>query len=130
MHSVMTVKGREKLLKARAEGIPVPRIAGFAFGEGGVDGDGNVIMPDETQNVLLREILRKPIDGYEFQNNLVCRYTCTLAEYELVDKFISEMALYDESGDLVCIKNFKPKAKDDDLEMGFMIDDSFETEVL
>ena len=32
---------------------------------------------------------------------------------------------YDEEGDLIAIKNFSAKGKDDDLEMTFNIDDTF-----
>ena len=38
---------------------------------------------------------------------------------------ISEMALIDEDGDTVAIKNFLKKPKDEDMEMDFEIDDNF-----
>jgi hypothetical protein len=50
-----------------------------------------------------------------------------LEKTELAGYKISELALYDEDGDLVAIKNCLPKGKDDDLEMTFQIDDSMET---
>lgn len=128
MNSVVTVIAREKMLKARAGAITLPKIKGFAFGNGGVDTGGNVLAPSETQNTLNNELLRKEIDGYEFTSNLVCRYSCTLEKSELSGYKISEIALYDEDGDLVAIKTFLPKGKDDDLEMTFQIDDSMETE--
>lgn len=130
MNSVITVKARNKLMKARAEGIAVPKIVGAAFGDGGVTPTGEVIQPDENQLTLNNELLRKPIDGYEYQSDLICRYISTLTSGELTGESISEMALYDEENDLVCIKNFSAKGKDADLEMGFQIDDSFENEVM
>ena len=53
------------------------------------------------------------------------RYECTLENDELVGQYISELALYDEDGDLVAIKNFLRKGKDSDLEMVFQMDDEF-----
>jgi phage-related tail fiber protein len=127
MNAVVTIKAREKMLKARAGEATLPKIVGFAFGNGGVDSGGNVIEPSEESNSLSNELLRKKIDGYQFTSNLVCRYSCTLEKTELAGYKISELALYDEDGDLVAIKNCLPKGKDDDLEMTFQIDDSMET---
>lgn len=130
MNSVITKTAREKVMKARAEGLVIPKIVGVAFGKGGVTPSGEVIQPDEEQTTLNSELLRKEIDGYEYVSDLVCRYTCTLTSSELAGEDISEMALYDEEDDLVAIKNFTAKGKDSDLEMGFQIDDSFENEVI
>lgn len=127
MNAIITMKAREKMLKARAGEQTLPKITGFAFGNGGADSEGNVIAPLESQNSLNNELLRKEIDGYTFISNLVCQYSCTLEKEELVGCKISEIALYDEEGDLVAIKNCMSKGKDDDLEMTFQIDDSMET---
>lgn len=127
MNAIVTIKAREKMLKARAGEAELSKIVGFAFGNGGVDSSGDVITPTEDQEALNNELLRKVIDGYTFTSNLVCRYACTLEKSELAGYKISEIALYDEDGDLVAIKNFTSKGKDDDLEMTFQIDDSMET---
>ena len=127
MNAVVTIKAREKMLKARAGEQILPKITGFVFGDGGTDSDGDVITPLESQNSLKNELLRKKIDGYVFTSNLVCQYSCRLEKEELAGCNISEIALYDEDGDLVAIKNCMPKGKDDDLEMTFQIDDSMET---
>ena len=126
MNAVVTIKAREKMLKARAGVSTLSKITGFAFGNGGVDGSGNILPPTENQNTLNNELLRKEIEGYEFISNLVCRYSCSLDKDELSGCKISEIALFDEDGDLVAIKNCMPKGKDDDLEMTFLIDDSME----
>ena len=125
MNAVVTVKSREKLLKARAGAILLPKIVGFAFGNGGADVDGNVISPDEKQVELNSELLRKNIDNYTITSDTTCRYECTLAENELVGEKISEIALYDAEGDLVAIKTFSPKEKDGDFQMTFQVDDVF-----
>ena len=98
---------------------------GIAFGDGGTDPDGNIISPAEGQSALSNELMRKGIDGYTFVDKTACRYTCTLSENELAGDYISELGLYDEDGDLVCIKTFMRKGKDDGLEMAFEIDDVF-----
>lgn len=122
---VITVAGRQKLVRARAGAITLPAIVGMAFGDGGVDGNGNVITPSANQSALNNQLLRKPVDGYTFPTTTSCRYTCTLTESELAGKAISELGLYDSAGDIVCIKNMTPKGKDDDIEMAFELDDIF-----
>lgn len=123
--AVVTLAARKKMVQARAGEAPLPKIVGVAFGSGGVDGNGGVLTPDGTQTALKQELLRKPVDKYTFLSDTKCRYECTLAEGELTGEFISEAALYDEDGDLVAVKNFLPKGKDDDLEMTIQIDDEF-----
>ena len=58
-------------------------------------------------------------------NDTTCRYECTLAESELAGKEISEIGLYDTNGDIVCIKTFTRKGKDDDVEQTYVLDDIF-----
>lgn len=122
---IITKKAREKLVKARAGAIQLPKIVGMAFGNGGVDAGGTVIPPAESQDGLANEIFRKEIDGYSFPEDTICRYECTLTESELAGEEISEIGLYDEEGDVVCIKTFMRKGKDDDVEQTYTLDDIF-----
>lgn len=122
---VITTSARKKMVHARAGVIELPKIIGVAFGTGGVDLDGTVIAPTEMQEELYAEIYRQDIDGFEFVSDTTCRYSCTLNEDTLANTEISELGLYDEDGDLVCIKTFLPKGKDVDLIMSFSIDDVF-----
>lgn len=122
---IITKKAREKLVKARAGAISLPKITGMAFGNGGVDAEGVVISPTETQGDLNNEIFRKEIDGYSFPEDTTCRYECTLLVSELAGEEISEIGLYDEEGDIVCIKTFMRKGKDDDVEQTYTLDDIF-----
>ncbi|MFG6348983.1 MAG: phage tail protein [Lachnospiraceae bacterium] len=122
---IITKKARENMVKARAGAVVLPKIKGMAFGDGGVNADGTVIKPTENQAALANELLRKEISGYEFVNDTTCRYTSTLAEAELAGEDISEIGLYDANGDIMCIKNFKAKGKDGDMEMTFTLDDVF-----
>lgn len=125
MDAVITVKARNKMLRARAGEISLPKIAGFALGDGGVDDSGNVLTPDTNQEELNSELLRKEIDSYTTISETKCKYECTLANEELAGESISEIALYDSDGDLVAIKNCTPKGKDGDFEMKFEIVDCF-----
>ncbi len=122
---IITKKARENMVKARAGALDLPKIAGMAFGNGGVDADGSVITPQGDQAELVNELYRKEINGFEFTEDTTCRYTCTLTEPELAGEDISEVGLYDENGDIACIKNFKAKGKDGDMEMTFTLDDVF-----
>ena len=122
---IITKKARENMVKARAGALALPKITGMAFGNGGVDADGSVITPQGDQAELVNELYRKEINGFEFTEDTTCRYTCTLTEPELAGEDISEVGLYDENGDIACIKNFKAKGKDGDMEMTFTLDDVF-----
>lgn len=123
--SVVTMKAKEKMLKARAGVQSLPKIVGMAFGDGGVTAEGIVIPPTEEQTALKNELLRKEIDGYTEVSNTCYRYVCSLQEEELANQKISEVALYDAEGDLVAIKNCLAKGKDDDAVMVFEVDDIF-----
>lgn len=122
---LITKTAREKLVKARAGAIALPKITGMAFGDGGCDAGGIVLAPEEDRAELRHELYRKEIDGYRFTADTVCRYECTLMENEMAGEYISEIGLYDAEGDLVCMKSFKRKGKDDDLQMTFILDDVF-----
>ena len=122
---IITKKARENMVKARAGALVLPKITGMAFGDGGVDAEGSAIKPQEDQAALVNELFRKEINGFEFVEDTTCRYTCTLSEPELAGEDISEIGMYDENGDIVCIKNFKAKGKDGDMEMTFTLDDVF-----
>lgn len=123
--SVVTDMAREKLLKARAGIAALPKIVGMAFGNGAVNESGISVPPIRTQTMLTNELLRKEIDSYEAVTNLLYRYRCTLAEAELGNEKINEIALYDEEGDLIAIETFRNKEKDDNRPMVFEMDDTF-----
>lgn len=122
---IITKKARQNLVKSRAGDITLPKIIGMAFGDGGTNADGTVIAPTEDQTALRHELYRKKVDGHSMVADTTCRYECTLTESELADENISEIGLYDANGDIVCIKSFKRKGKDDDLEMTYTLDDIF-----
>jgi len=122
--SVVTIVARKKMVRARAGISELPIIKGMAFGDGAV-ADGNVAVPQPEDAALKNELLRKPVDDYKIISDTCIRYSCLLEKQELVGKAINEIALYDADGDLIAIKSFLPKGKDDDMEMIFEIDDTF-----
>lgn len=122
---IITKTARKKMVQARAGAITLPKIVGMAFGDGGTDAAGNVLAPPESQSTLKHELFRKKINRYSFTNDTTCRYECTLTESELAGSYISEIGLYDEAGDIVCVKNFTRKGKDDDIEATYTLDDVF-----
>lgn len=124
-NAVITKAARKKLVRARAGAAPLPKVIGMAFGNGGTDESGKVIPPEEDQEELVNELCRKAVDGYSFPEATTCRYECTLSEEELADEEISEIGLYDEDGDIVCIKTFMRKGKDGDVEQTYALDDIF-----
>ena len=122
---IITKTARKKLVQARAGIITLPKIVGMAFGSGGIDSKGAVVPPTDNQTKLTAEMYRKKIDGYSVLSDTSIRYECTLSESELAGKSISEIGLYDAANDLVCIKTFTAKGKDDDIQMTYTLDDVF-----
>lgn len=123
-NSIVTVIARKKMVRARAGVSPLPIITGMAFGDGAQVGK-DVLAPQPEDITLKNELLRKAVDQYEEISDTCYRYVCTLAKGDLVGKSINEIALYDADGDLVAIKSFLNKGKDDDMEMILEIDDKF-----
>lgn len=122
--ALTTKTAKKNMLLARAGAQPLPHITEMAFGTQGTDAGGEVKKPEKEQTELLNEIYRKEIDGYEIVSDTQIQYKCTLEENELAGEQISELALVDENGDIVAIKNFMPKGKDGDWKMTFMINDT------
>ncbi len=121
---ITTVAAKKKILLARAGIQALPKISQMAFGDGGISVEGEVLEPAETQENLKHEILRKDIDGYEIISDTEIQYQCTLAENELNGSRLSEIALIDEEGEVLAIKNFSVKEKDAEWEMTFRIKDT------
>lgn len=122
--SIVTTIAIKKMLEARAGIAPLPSIVGMAFGDGAVQ-NGAVEPPDADTPSLKHELYRQENDGYQIVSDTCIRYTCTLEKSTLKGSRINEMALYDADGDLVAIKSFMDKGKDEDIEMAFEIDDIF-----
>lgn len=124
-NAVTTVRAREKMVKARAGDLTLPKIVSMAFGDGGIDANGNLAIPLDTANALTHETLRKSIDSHTYPSTTTCTYTVTIGKAEIPNTNVNEIALVDADGDLVAIKTFGNKFKDADMEMTFSIDDEF-----
>lgn len=121
MEAKLTKLGKTKLLRARAGEITLPKIVGFAFGDGGVTTAGAVAPLGENLN---KEFLRKAVDSHIITESAgKCAYYCTLTGTEANGKAISEIGLYDAGGDIIMLANFTPKGKDAGMSMRFEIDD-------
>lgn len=119
MKKVITIKAKEKLLKARNGEISLPIIDGIAIGDGG---DGTT--PEENENALKNELTRKACTSEKISDSCY-RYRMVLEAEELPGKVINEAALYDKDGDLLAITVFSGKQKDSGMELAFEFDDKF-----
>lgn len=124
-NQIITIAARKNMVRARAGEIQLPPIVGFVFGDGGVDGAGEIIPLSEEDAELGHELLRKPCDNYKLMSDTECKYECTLTEAELPGAQINEIGLYDADGAIVAIKRFLTKGKDADLSTTFWIQDVF-----
>lgn len=122
---VITKKGREKLCKAHAGEIALPKITHMAFGKGGIGEGGEPIATTGEEVALKSELLKKEIDGHTFPSETTCRYSVRLTKEELAGETISEQGLFDEEGDLIAYKTFLGKGKDADMEFVFNMDEIF-----
>lgn len=124
---VITETGRRNLCKAHAGDLTLPKITKMAFGDGGVNGNGDVIEATGTETALKHELLKKDLSGHAYTDDkqTTCRYTAMLTKTELSNQKISEQGLFDAAGNLVAYKTFLPKGKDDDMEFIFDMDEIF-----
>ncbi len=125
LNTVITIKGRENMAKARAGLATMPVITGMAFGDGGVDGSGVPIPPAANATALNNELYRKAMTSITAITATTIEYKCQLSASELTGQDISELGLYDANGDLVMIKTFVVKSKGADEVLTFAVDDAF-----
>ncbi|MCV9949394.1 phage tail-collar fiber domain-containing protein [Paenibacillus sp. BT-177] len=123
--TVTTAYAREQMARARAEGGMLTKVVKMAFGSGGVDQAGKPLPLEGTEQVLKKELIQKDITNSEFIAPATIRYTCSLAENELVGEAINELALVDSAGKLTAVRTMTNKVKDSDMEFIFEIDDIY-----
>jgi len=123
--STVTTKAKNNMVMARSGDVQLAIIEGMAFGDGGVDSNDRVKPHSEDQNALHHELLRKKVDGHTVISDTAVRYYCTLEKDELAGKYISEVGLYDTNGNMVAMKAFLKKGKDDDVPTTYECDDTF-----
>ena len=104
---------------------PLAVITHVAFGNGGVNGSGEPLVPLETQTALNSELARYEVESVTYPAETTARYAVTIPKDALVGEEISEAALVDSDGDVVAIKTMYPKKKDEDVSFTFEFDDEF-----
>lgn len=125
-NSVITHARRVHFAKMTAGEIDsLAPVTMVAFGDGGVNAEGEVIPPDEMQTALRNEIGRYEISEISHPVDTTTRYVCMVPSDDLVGKGISEAALVDRDGMLCAIRNTLPKYKDAGEEFEFRFDDEF-----
>lgn len=126
MVGLMTKKGKEKICKAHAGDAALPAIVKIAFGKGGTGEDGQPMPPTGDELAIKQPLLEKGIESHSFPSQGVCEYQCHLEKAELAGEFISELGLIDSDGDLVAYRTCLALGKDDDMEISFTMQESFE----
>lgn len=121
-NAVMTRKGKEKIVRARAGDGTLARTRWMAFGDAGVNSGGAIIAPVETETSLKNEVVRVEIREHKIQGTS-CIYTGRIEADQAIGKKISELALIDSDGDIIAIKRFLPKTKDAGMPMIFEVTD-------
>lgn len=124
---VITAAGRKKLCMALAGDAALPAITRMAWGDGGVDSDGQPLGATGNEIGLYNELLVKDVESHEYINDeqTTCRYQATLEAGELDGEEISELGLYDADGDLISYRNFFQKGKDADIPQIYKMDTIF-----
>lgn len=124
---VITVVGRRKLCMAHAGDMELPAIVKMAWGDGGVDENGQPIVTTGNETNLYNQLLIKDIESHEYINDekSTCRYSSILEANELTGKEISEIGLFDTEGDLIAYRTFTRKGKDADVPQIYDMDEIF-----
>lgn len=121
----ITEKGREKLCRAHAGDVLLPKLSHIAFGDGGINELDEVIPATGGEVALRNELYRMEIDSHNYPVPTTCTYSSELKESDLQNKYISEYGIFDEENDLIVYKTFLPKGKDDDMKFGFEVQEIF-----
>lgn len=123
--AMFTEKGREKLCKAHAGDLLLPKIKYIAYGDGGVDENDIPIPITGKETALRKELLRIEIDSHTYPEPTICEYQSGLGKDDLANIYISELGIFDEDGDLIIYKTFLKKGKDDDMLFEFLLQEIF-----
>lgn len=124
--SIVTEYRRKSLCEVTSGAIiAIPKVTHIAFGNGGVDTDGEPIEPDGTQTALTSELARYPIKAVSYPVNTTARYVAEIPLDDLTGEKINEAGLIDEAGNLCAIKTMYDKGKDADVIFSFTFDDEF-----
>ena len=124
--SIITKKRRILLCQITSGAITtLPKITHIALGTGGVNEDGEPLIPSDLQTALNSQVGQYEIEPVAYPMETTARYTITVPEHELVGEKISEAGLIDAEGNLCAIKNMYVKQKDEGVTFTFTFDDEF-----
>lgn len=125
-NSITTLARRTALAQLTAGIIgTVPRITHMAFGDGGVDENGNPAQPAVNQGQLHNEFCRYPAELIDSGESTTSRYRVVIPKDEQTGEKFNEVSLVDEAGIHCCIKTMYTKQKDVKVEFTFTFDDEF-----
>lgn len=105
---------RKRLAARMAGGAQLAPVAYMAFGDGGHNADLTPKAPSANQTALNHEILRKPLAAITQEDLYSVTGKGAVEANEVVGAGISEAALIDANGQLVGLKTFAPKFKEND----------------
>jgi len=105
---------RKRIAAAMAAGAPLKPAAFMAFGDGGHTADMKAKPASADATGLANELIRKPLSALSQEDDYSVTGSGLLDKADLVDAYVSEAALLDSDGNLIGIRNFRPKVKESD----------------
>ena len=105
---------RQRIAGRMAGGAQLAPVAYMAFGDGGHNADLTPKAPSARATALNHEILRKPLAAITQEDLYSVTGKGAVEANEVVGAGISEAALIDANGQLVGLKTFAPKFKEND----------------
>lgn len=116
-NAVTTKTARRKFAKAHKGETSLPKIAEIAFGDEGHDVGGKPIDPSGNETEVPGEFIRKSVDKLSLPSGTSLRIDGNLDFGEGDGKQVSSIGIYDDDGDLIALKTFSPKVKDEDTRL-------------
>lgn len=105
---------RRRMAAAMAGGAPVKPPHYVAFGDGGHTEDRKAKPASADALGLANELIRKPVGPLSQEDPYSVTAVGRLEKADLVGVDVSEAALLDEDGNLIGLRNFRPKPKESD----------------
>lgn len=125
-NSITTSTARQKFAQAHGGDAALPAITHVGWGDGGHNTEtGLPIPPTSELTQVPGQFLKKAISSHTYPNFVTLRLVVSLGVTEGNGKNVSACGLYDGAGDLVAVKTFTPKGKDDEMEIVIDWDEEF-----
>lgn len=105
---------RRRIAAAMAGGEALHPAAFMAFGNGGHTPELKAKAVDPEASGLVNELIRKPLSAVSQDDLYSVTGSGRLESQDLINVFVSEAALLDSQGNLLGIRNFRPKIKESD----------------